>query len=559
MIEGTDAATIARAIGYHDRTKHDFRRSARGPGYLDWAQQPDPFRRFDGAPRFLLPFNSNEPAVTYEELYAQLTNPQPVSVQTLGWFLEWSLGVSAMKSAGGMSWKLRCNPSSGNLHPTEGYLVLNAVDEVSATPGVYHYRADEHALEARCEFSAQTWAALSESFPPNTFFAGLSSIHWREAWKYGERALRYCNHDAGHALGALRYAAAALGWRCTTLEALGAAEIAALLGLDRDADFTNAEREHADLLLAVTTSPDRGAHPLRLPADAIAEIAAASWRGTACALSDEVVEWPIIGETAALCEKPAAEYSKVEAFEPPSPESMAPRDSATPAARIFRQRRSAVDMDGTTGISREDFYRTLARTMPKPSRPPFDAWPYAAEVHLGLFVHRVEGLVPGLYFLVRNAAHVETLRGAMRPEFTWTPPPGCPEDLPLYHLAAGDCRELAAQISCTQDIAGAGAFSLGMIARFEGPLRERGAWVYPHLFWEAGLIGQVLYLEAEAASLRGTGIGCYFDDPVHRVFGLTGHAYQSMYHFTTGGPVDDSRLSNLPPYSAERRALRGWV
>jgi hypothetical protein len=34
--------------------------------------------------------------------------------------------------------------------------------------------------------------------------------------------------------------------------------------------------------------------------------------------------------------------------------------------------------------------------------------------------------------------------------------------------------------------------------------------------------------------VRGTGIGCYFDDPVHQVFGLQGLAFQSLYHFTVG-------------------------
>ncbi len=62
------------------------------------------------------------------------------------------------------------------------------------------------------------------------------------------------------------------------------------------------------------------------------------------------------------------------------------------------------------------------------------------------------------------------------------------------------------------------------------------------------MIGQVLYLEAEAAGVRATGIGCFFDDPVHELFGLTGREYQSLYHFTTGGPVDDPRLTTLPPY-----------
>ena len=72
------------------------------------------------------------------------------------------------------------------------------------------------------------------------------------------------------------------------------------------------------------------------------------------------------------------------------------------------------------------------------------------------------------------------------------------------------------------------------------------------MFWEAGAIGQVLYLEAEAAGIRSTGIGCYFDDPVHDVFGLRGSRYQSMYHFTMGGPLEDSRLTTLPAYEVER-------
>lgn len=50
-----------------------------------------------------------------------------------------------------------------------------------------------------------------------------------------------------------------------------------------------------------------------------------------------------------------------------------------------------------------------------------------------------------------------------------------------------------------------------MLARVERAVTD-GAWRYPRLYWECGQIGQLLYLEAEAAGLSGTGIGCYFDD-----------------------------------------------
>src|SRR5207244_6784189 len=132
-----------------------------------------------------------------------------------------------------------------------------------------------------------------------------------------------------------------------------------------------------------------------------------------------------------------------------------------------------------------------------------------------LFVHRVDVLPPGLYVLTRYPEKVEALRQAMRPEFLWLRPPSCPDGLPLYLLKEGNCRTLAASVSCGQDIAGDGAFSLGMIAEYMDSLVTYGASFYRNLFWDAGLVGQVLYVEAEEASIRSTGIGCCFADPGH--------------------------------------------
>jgi hypothetical protein len=167
-------------------------------------------------------------------------------------------------------------------------------------------------------------------------------------------------------------------------------------------------------------------------------------------------------------------------------------------------------------------------------------------------VHRVEGIEPGLYAMARDAVKAEKLRAAMHGHFAWEKPPGCPASLPLHLLERGDARGLATQVSCRQDIAGDGAFSLGMIAEYQASLVAHGPSFYRRLFWEAGAIGQVLYLEAEAAGVRATGIGCFFDDPVHQVFGLRDLEFQSLYHFTVGGYVDDPRLTTLPPYGRER-------
>ena len=170
-------------------------------------------------------------------------------------------------------------------------------------------------------------------------------------------------------------------------------------------------------------------------------------------------------------------------------------------------------------------------------------------------MHRVDDLESGLDILARDPAKTERLMRAMHGHFAWSTPPGCPADLPLRLLQSGDVRQLATQLSCHQDIAGDGAFSLAMIAEYQESLVTHGPWFYRRLFWEAGLIGQVLYLEAEAAGARATGIGCFFDDPVHRVFGLDGLAFQSLYHFTVGGPVEDARLTTLAPYDGTRAGI----
>ena len=86
-----------------------------------------------------------------------------------------------------------------------------------------------------------------------------------------------------------------------------------------------------------------------------------------------------------------------------------------------------------------------------------------------------------------------------------------------------------------------------MVAEFDASLAIT-PWKYRQLFWECGLIGQILYLEAEAAEMRGTGLGCYFDDSVHEVLGLKDETFQSLYHFTIGKAREDQRLQTSPAY-----------
>jgi hypothetical protein len=121
-------STIEQTLAYHRRTKHHLHQYAKAPGYLDWASQPDPFRTYSGAPRIELELLADRIISPYGDLFRPGTiPPQPITVDSIASLFELSLGLSAWKQYKESRWALRCNPSSGNLHPTEGYLIVPEV------------------------------------------------------------------------------------------------------------------------------------------------------------------------------------------------------------------------------------------------------------------------------------------------------------------------------------------------------------------------------------------------------------------------------------------------
>jgi len=561
--------TLATVFAYHERTKHHFHHYAEGPDGLDWATQPCPFRTYQGAQESQLLLPEQDITLNYESFFSgQTVECQPLNLNTLSNFFYYSLALSAWKSCFGNRWSLRVNPSSGNLHPTECYLITDAISDLSQHPGIYHYFPLRHQLECRAQLQLSDWQSITNGLSPDgtlpegSFLIALSSIHWRESWKYGERAFRYCQHDCGHALAAIKIAAGLIGWQLTLIEGVSDAELARLIGIDRHEDFSSQqEREEPDLLTVVTpigTSIEVNWSP---SLTALNDIASGEWQGKANQLSSSHKLWPWIDKVALACEKPETTsqqgcFTQHVATNLSSSFSDTNLSTAHSAGAIIRQRRSALDMDGKTRIDKTTFYRILSRTLPEQNPRLFSVATWSARVHLGLFVHRVEGLPPGLYLLLRDPAKAQQLKGLMKKDFIWQKPRDCPDNLSLYCLYPADTQEAAQLLSCHQEIASGGVFSCAMLAEFEQPLRQLGTWWYRRLFWETGIIGQMLYLEAEAKGIRATGIGCFFDDPVHQVFGLNDRSYQSLYHFTMGGPVEDTRLETLPAYHFLKTDLR---
>src|SRR3569623_268000 len=90
--------TLAAVYGYHTASTHRLAAYAPGPGYLDWATQPDPFRRFHAAPRVDLPLLADRLLTSFAVVRAG------VAISALGVFgycvaclLLLSLGLSACK------------------------------------------------------------------------------------------------------------------------------------------------------------------------------------------------------------------------------------------------------------------------------------------------------------------------------------------------------------------------------------------------------------------------------------------------------------------------------
>ena len=489
-----------------------------------------------------------------------------------GGSFKYPMGLSAWKQYGASRWALRVNPSSGNLHPTEAWIVRDG--------RVCHYAPREHALEERCVLAPRTSQIRAADHILNDerrgpflgspkprsgegggsaeyFLVALTSITWREAWKYGERAFRYCQHDTGHAIGALRFAAAMLGWRMHLLPHWSDAQVATLLGLDRDADYDDAEREEPECIALVTSLPGSGiGDPGSDVESLLARARQGAWSGRANRLSSDHVQWPIIEEVTSATRflgirDPGPGIRNADDEQPPVSGSRIPdpgsRQGAPKARDIILQRRSALAFNPRGALQRDTFLSMLGRLHTLTS--PWDVIDWPPHVHLVLYVHRVHGMTPGIYAYLRDAKVIDEWKPAMRSDFLWEPVNQNPN---LFLLVPIDAGPTANRLSCDQEIAEDGFFSLSMLARFDAPLRERGESFYRRLFWECGLIGQVLYLEAEAAGARATGIGCYYDEPVHELLGLSGHAWQSLYHFSMGLPVEDTRLTSEPGYLWER-------
>jgi SagB-type dehydrogenase family enzyme len=471
---------------YHEATNHSPESLRRSDYVLDWANMPNPFRHYEGVPVLDLPADPPAPEIPMLELLQGGCGATPVrdGATFLSQLLFYSASISAWKRApSGVRYALRVNPSSGNLHPTEFHFVTRGLKDWP--DGLYHYRPSSHMAEQRAmgDFSSK----LPGEPGPIVFI--LTSLVWREAWKYRERAYRYCLHDMGHASEALALSARAIGCTGVVTPEFADDEIARACRLSDD--------EWPFLMVTLNGA----SIPLGLPREG----ETVWFGGEANRLSSETIAYPLIeGVHAATkasgrcgeCTGELAGAGKIPLA--------APTESSLRFGEVARARRSALDFVGNAGMSLSQLSAILGVTDGR-------------FVQLYLYVHQVQGLPAGVYRYWSQARKLERMK-------------------------TGEQRVMAAGLSLAQELAGNACVAFSMVADLERAVSCYGERGYRYAHFEAGAIGQRLYWAAEAVGLRATGIGAFFDDQVAAYLGLTPREGQVIYHFAIGHPVVDTRL-----------------
>ena len=526
-----------RLFAYHQGTKHTLHSVRSSAHFLDWKNQPSPFRAYEGALNIELPPDPGFPETgTFAAMAALAESASKVASDKLEsgesilldriWLsrLLWhSMAVSSWKKVPqtGSRYSLRVNPSSGNLHPTETYVALQSFEGLD--DGLYHYRADCHALELR---SRGKWTQrlardlnLAGSIEPS-LIVGLTSIFWREAWKYRDRAYRYCCHDLGHAMMSMFLASQALGLPGGAIAHFGDVGLTRALGL--------VGSDEAPMVFLVFPSKKASKQISAPPEEAFA--------GTPNELSAAEVPYELLlGMHRATVLPDSAEALIVAGGEPSGIDLPQKPDSDAPLKTVVRRRRSALDFDPQTSpMPRVELEQILGfATMDWPAdwrgNFPGQAGAHSTRndfVTLYLYIHRVSGCEPGVYRWERQSRT-------------------------LAQLHAGDVQRVAAYLSLEQSLAGNGCFTVSMIADLASAARLFGNRGYRYVYFEAGAIGQRLYLGAETLNWNATGIGAFYDDDVHRYLGFLDEgakidsstlAQQVIYHFAVGRAIPDPRI-----------------
>ena len=491
---------IISARDYHERTKHSPVSIRSGPHYLDWDNQPHPFKVYEN--RDSLPLeehlvSSDMPALRALSASAP-EGERGITRQELGELLFLCAGVTRRRRYFGGEMLFRAAACTGALYHIDIYVVTGALADLDA--GVYHFAPDRFALtplrtgDHRGVLVEAGGAEGALVHAPAILV--LASTFWRNSWKYRDRAYRHCFWDGGTILANGLAAAAARGIPARTVMGFADGPVNHLLGLDAD-------KEAALCLVplgrsAATTPPvarelpllDLATRPLsarEVDYPPIREMHAASsledgaearhWREGDPEEAESSETFETTGGMAAARELPL-EVGAAASLPAGSLEQVIVRRGST--------RRFSHEAITFPQLSNALHYATRGVAMdvdPGGSRP---------LNQLYLIVNNVDGAVPGAYVLDRGG--------------------GC-----LQLLKEGEFRKEAGFLGLGQEIPADASVNVYFLADLDPVLRRYGNRGYRLAQMEASITAGRLYLAAYAQGFGASGL-TFFDDDVTDFF-----------------------------------------
>jgi SagB-type dehydrogenase family enzyme len=492
---------ITFAWKYHNLTKHSYWSVRTAPHYLDWANQPYPFKIYLDAEPMALPREFPETGATALEALARTElaadgSARP-NLRQLSSILYHCAGVTKEKRYPTSTIYFRAAACAGALYPVEVYVVCGPIDGLQA--GVYHFNPGDFALRQLREGDWRGALIHATAHQEQVCFAPIilvcTAISWRSSWKYRERAYRYHYWDNGMIAANALAMASAYGLPAEVVMGFVDEEVNRLVGID-------GQREFALSLLTVGREPVSEAIPKPLPPEDVPEInprvAPLSHhqvdypliyemhRASSLTSPDEVAAWRKASATSANSD-PDGEASQKLFPLSPIPDEQLPTESLEDVIqRRASTRRFAlkplpfaelsVILDTATHCIPSDFLKT--------------AQPRLNDIYLT--ANRVDGLEAGAYFYHSEHRALELLK-------------------------RGDFSEEAAYLTLEQDLGGNSAATIFFMADLNAVLGRFGNRGYRVTQMEAGIIGGKVYLASYAMRRGATGL-TFYDDDVTRFF-----------------------------------------
>lgn len=467
------------AVDYHLGSAYS--RQTRMGQALDWSNKPNVHKRYPEAESLVLQRDLKLPKVEAHKVLTGETAraPQPLNLVSLSGLLFMSYGFTAQVDYGTDRFYYRSAPSAGALYPVELYILARDIDGLE--DGLYHYSLENFALNR-----------LRRGTPPDGFPAPsiiLTGLFFRSAWKYKDRAYRYCLLDAGHVAENLSLAGKVLGVRSDFSAHFEDEKLGRYLGLDLDK-----ERPLGVVHLGKSEIKTAAADVNQVDVLPVADMVAPNERVyDGIVQAARITSLPIQGEIKRSLDRPDGE------------DIMPPRPGwddfqGLSLMGVLQQRRSRRNFKPKTLVQRD-----LSRALNMILTPDI-----GQVLHLGVVTNEIQDMTDGFYDCAPETGALRLRKGG------------------FLSPAIGNA-------ALSQDWVGRANLIFALSAPLARLEADYGPRSFRMAYLAAGRLGQRAYLTAEILGWGCCGIGAFFDDEIQNILGLPREEYP--FYLLPLGPV----------------------